>query len=93
MMTRLPSGENRDQRLAGARAGVVQRLDEHLLAGAGLALDQDRDVLLHQPLGLAHGVKLRRGVAAGAVVRWSDADVDESSTAVKARREMEAAAQ
>jgi predicted homoserine dehydrogenase-like protein len=42
------------------------------------------------PLGLAHGVKLRRAVAAGQPVRWLDVEVDESSPAVKLRREMEA---
>jgi predicted homoserine dehydrogenase-like protein len=41
------------------------------------------------PLGLAHDVKLVNPVAAGAVVRWCDVVVDESSTAVRARREME----
>ena len=41
------------------------------------------------PLGLAHGWKLLKPVAAGKVVRWSDVAVDASSTAVKLRREME----
>ncbi len=41
------------------------------------------------PLGLAHGVKVLRPVAAGLPVRWSDVAVDESSYAVKVRREME----
>jgi predicted homoserine dehydrogenase-like protein len=41
------------------------------------------------PLGLAHGVKLTRPVAAGQPVRWGDVVVDESLTAVKVRREME----
>ena len=41
------------------------------------------------PLGLAHGWKLLRPVAAGQPVRWSDVAVDASSTAVRARREME----
>jgi len=43
------------------------------------------------PLGLAHGVKLLRPVAAGEAVRWSDVAVDESQPAVKLRREMEGA--
>ncbi len=43
------------------------------------------------PLGLAHGWKLVRPVAAGQVVRWSDVAVDASSSAVKLRREMEQA--
>ena len=40
-------------------------------------------------LGLAHGVKLLKPVAAGQPLRWTDVSVDESSYAVKARREME----
>ncbi len=40
-------------------------------------------------LGLAHGVKLLKPVAAGQPVRWVDVAVDESSNAVKLRREME----
>jgi predicted homoserine dehydrogenase-like protein len=42
------------------------------------------------PLGLAHGVKLRRGIAAGAPVRWEDVAFDANDAAVKVRREMEA---
>ncbi len=42
------------------------------------------------PLGLAHGWKVLRPVAAGEVVRWSDVAVDANNTAVKLRREMEA---
>src|SRR4051794_34940569 len=41
------------------------------------------------PLGLAHGWKLLRPVAAGQALKWSDVAVDENSTAVRARREME----
>jgi predicted homoserine dehydrogenase-like protein len=41
------------------------------------------------PLGLAHGWKMLRPVAAGQPVRWSDVAVDANSTAVKVRREME----
>jgi predicted homoserine dehydrogenase-like protein len=44
------------------------------------------------PLGLAHGVKMLKPVAAGAAVRWSDVACDESLAAVKLRREMEASA-
>ncbi len=40
-------------------------------------------------LGLAHNVKLLKPVAAGQPVRWSDVAADESSYAVKLRREME----
>jgi predicted homoserine dehydrogenase-like protein len=41
------------------------------------------------PIGLAHHVKLRNTVKAGATVRWSDVVVDESSEPVRVRREME----
>jgi predicted homoserine dehydrogenase-like protein len=43
------------------------------------------------PLGLAHGWKLLRPVAAGQPIRWSDVAFDANSTAVRVRREMEAA--
>ena len=42
------------------------------------------------PIGLAHHVKLRRAVKAGAALTWSDVAVDETSEAVRIRREMEA---
>jgi predicted homoserine dehydrogenase-like protein len=41
------------------------------------------------PLGLAHGWKVLRPVAAGQAVKWSDVAVDGASTAVRFRREME----
>jgi predicted homoserine dehydrogenase-like protein len=41
------------------------------------------------PLGLAHGVKLRRKIAAHAIVRWDDVDIDAGNDAVRFRREME----
>ena len=41
------------------------------------------------PIGLAHHVKVKRAVAAGATVSWDDVDYDASSPAVKFRREME----
>src|SRR6266545_4600509 len=43
------------------------------------------------PLGLAHDVRLKRDIAEGQCLRWSDVDYDENSLAVKVRREMEAA--
>jgi len=43
------------------------------------------------PLGLAQGVALKRDIAAGASLQWSDVAYDASDFAVKARREMEAA--
>jgi len=44
------------------------------------------------PLGLAHGWKLLRPVAAGAALRWSDVAADARVPAVRVRREMEQAA-
>ena len=41
------------------------------------------------PIGLAHGVTLRRGIGAGEVVGWEDVDCDPTLEAVSARREME----
>jgi len=43
------------------------------------------------PLGLAHSVRLKRDVAAGEQLRWTDVDYDRDDFAVKIRREMEAA--
>ncbi len=43
------------------------------------------------PLGLAHKVKLKRDVAAGAAVSWGDVEIDETQLAVRVRREMERA--
>jgi predicted homoserine dehydrogenase-like protein len=43
------------------------------------------------PLGLAHGWKVLKPVAAGQPLRWSDVAVDEDTAAVRVRREMEAA--
>jgi predicted homoserine dehydrogenase-like protein len=41
------------------------------------------------PIGLAHGVKLKRPIRAGETVRWQDVAVDETAEAVRIRREME----
>jgi hypothetical protein len=43
------------------------------------------------PLGLAHNVKLKRDIAEGQPLRWSDVNYDPNDSAVKVRREMEAA--
>jgi len=48
-----------------------------------------RDGLL--PLGLAHDVKLKRDIAEGGPVKWADVAYDPNDSAVKVRREMEAA--
>jgi len=42
------------------------------------------------PLGLAQGVKLMKAKLAGDHVSWADVEIDESQTAVRVRREMEA---
>jgi predicted homoserine dehydrogenase-like protein len=41
------------------------------------------------PIGLTNGVKMRRAVASGEVVTWSDVSIDETSQTVRVRREME----
>ncbi|MDA3647867.1 SAF domain-containing protein [Saccharopolyspora indica] len=41
------------------------------------------------PIGLAHGCRLVSDVPAGAVLSWSDADLDDSVLAVKLRRELQ----
>ena len=41
------------------------------------------------PIGLAHGVALKRPVGSGEVVRWEDVEIDPAVAAVMARREME----
>ena len=41
------------------------------------------------PIGLAHGIRLSRPVAAGEVVRWDDVSVPPDSVALGLRREME----
>jgi predicted homoserine dehydrogenase-like protein len=43
------------------------------------------------PLGLAHNVKLKQDIAEGQPLRWSDVNHDPNDSAVKVRREMEAA--
>ena len=42
------------------------------------------------PLGLAHGIKLVRAIPQGQSLTWSDVLIDESVTALRIRREMEA---
>jgi predicted homoserine dehydrogenase-like protein len=43
------------------------------------------------PIGLAHRVKLKSNIAHGAVVRWSDVEIDANDETVKTRKAMEAA--
>ena len=42
------------------------------------------------PIGLAHGVTLRRAIGAGEIVGWNDVECDPTLEAVRTRREMEA---
>ena len=43
------------------------------------------------PLGLAHDVKLKRDVGEGERLKWTDVEYNAQDTAVRFRREMEAA--
>jgi predicted homoserine dehydrogenase-like protein len=52
------------------------------------ATSLERELL---PLGLAHNVKLKRDIAEGQALRWSDVIFDPNDSAVRVRREMEAA--
>ena len=56
--------------------GKLMRAPDSLAAGA-------------LPIGLAHRVKLKNDVAHGAVVRWSDVEIDTKNDAVVTRRAME----
>jgi predicted homoserine dehydrogenase-like protein len=42
------------------------------------------------PLGLAHGMKLKREIAQGQAIHWSDVDFDPNDSSILLRREMEA---
>jgi predicted homoserine dehydrogenase-like protein len=42
------------------------------------------------PIGVSHGARLRRPIAAGEIVRWNDCDVDETVPVIRLRQEMEA---
>jgi predicted homoserine dehydrogenase-like protein len=41
------------------------------------------------PIGLAHRVKLKNDITHGAIVRWSDVEIDTEDAAIKTRRAME----
>jgi predicted homoserine dehydrogenase-like protein len=57
----------------------------------GKLMPADRSLQLGGlPLGLAHGVKLIRPVAAGQAVSWQDVACDQTALPVRFRREMEA---
>ncbi|MDE3175419.1 MAG: flagellar biosynthesis protein FlgA [Pseudomonadota bacterium] len=44
------------------------------------------------PIGLAHGVRLKRAAVQGEILRWADVEIDAGDATVKLRREMEAMA-
>ncbi len=41
------------------------------------------------PIGLAHGMKLKRDIEDGHVVCWSDVEYDEDDVTIRLRKEME----
>jgi predicted homoserine dehydrogenase-like protein len=85
----------------GFRGDVVATAKRDLAAGEmldgeggftvwGRLLPAERSLALGGlPIGLAHGVKLRRPIASGATIGWADVDIDEADEAVRLRREME----
>jgi predicted homoserine dehydrogenase-like protein len=87
----------------GFRSDVVATAKRALKAGEILdgeggfcvwGKQQPADVSLENdllPLGVAHNVKLKRDIAQGVALKWSDVACDPNDTAVKVRREMEAA--
>ena len=87
----------------GWRADVVATAKTDLAAGdmldgeggykvwGRLMPAQDSLALGGLPIGLAHGVRLKRAIRAGEAVRWADVETDETELAAAFRREMEAA--
>jgi predicted homoserine dehydrogenase-like protein len=87
----------------GFRSDVVATAKRDLKAGEVLdgeggfcvwGKQTPADVSLREellPLGLAHNVKLKRDVGRGGSLKWADVAFDPADTAVKVRREMEAA--
>jgi len=85
----------------GFRSDVVATAKRHLKAGEMLDGEGGFCVWGRQtpaarslaegflPLGLAANVRLKRDVAAGQALRWTDVEIDAGDFAVKARREME----
>lgn len=71
----LAEGEILDGEGGYAVWGKLMRAEDSLAHGA-------------LPIGLAHHVKLKRPVAAGAILRWDDVAIEDSQ-AVRVRREME----
>ena len=87
----------------GFRSDVVATAKRDLKAGEMLdgeggfcvwGKQTPADVSLQQellPLGLAHNVKLKRDILEGGALKWADVAYDPNDSAVKVRREMEAA--
>jgi len=87
----------------GFRSDVVATAKRHLKTGEmldgeggfcvwGKQTPADASLALELlPLGLAHNVKLKRDIAEGQPLRWSDVMYNANDSAVKVRREMEAA--
>ena len=87
----------------GFRSDVVATAKRQLKAGDMLdgeggfcvwGKQTPADVSLREellPLGLAHSVKLKRDIPEGGALKWSDVGYDPNDSAVKVRREMEAA--
>jgi predicted homoserine dehydrogenase-like protein len=92
--TGVPTGFHSDV-VATAKRGL--RAGEMLDGEGGFCVwgkQTPADVSLAQgylPLGLAHGVKLKRAMREGECLRWSDVAYDADDSAVKVRREMEQA--
>ncbi len=90
-------------RATGFRGDVVATAKRHLKAGEvldgeggyrvwGKLMPAAESLAIGGlPIGLAHGVKLKRDIAAGQVLRWADVIADETQEGVRLRREMEAA--
>jgi predicted homoserine dehydrogenase-like protein len=57
----------------------------------GKLVPAERSLAEHAlPIGLAHGVRTVRDIAAGAVVTWADVESHPNDAVVTIRREMEA---
>jgi len=86
----------------GFRGDVVATAKRDLAAGEvldgeggftvwGKLLPAERSLALGGlPIGLAHGVRLRRAIKRGELLGWRDVEIDDGDAAVRLRREMEA---
>jgi len=75
----------------GFRSDVVATAKRALKCGKVLDGEGGYCVWGKQVPGFAHGVPLKRDVAEGECLKWSDVICDETDIAVKTRWEMEAA--